>query len=220
MTRIPPTAPNMAMRVAGLVGLGMTAFFWIENAKPDKWEASASRLESNMRFQNKSTEWGVYSGKSTMDGWAHALRMIPLSGPFLAYKTAKVYVEGFVNDVLLPTLLPTVLGLSALGLGFSDAFRGMATQFSKVNIPWANMRKYTWQGITQLGGAISKGLIKPIGNQAAYAFKHASGGTIAALGLLAFGVYQFADVFTGDSQRDMFMDDIAPPQFDANGPGF
>jgi hypothetical protein len=208
------------MKAMGLLGLGATAFLWSQNSIPEHWEHEASRVDTNAQFQKISSGWAIDSGSPVMDEWARSIKEIPLTGPFLAFKKAKVYVDGFINDAVIPSLLPTALTAVALGIGFENEIRAGLARLRGVRFPWGRFFGGLGRAFGQILSTSWRGFVKPVLGTVGKFFIQSKGAGLAILGVLGVGALKFNDIYNGTAQRELFSHGIATAEYDRHGTGF
>ncbi len=181
--------------VTKLFGLGATALTgWLmhqsKQGHAPEWDRKIASHHTKLMYDQTSFGWGHWSGQPKMDHWAHKIFGLKLFGPFdlfTTYHRYKTLAEGYVNDVILPNLVPLGVGVAGLYAGF-----GAKT----LHAPFKNMYKRLAPTFRKMHlGRKLKNALKPlskkIGDLAVAGVKAAVKHPLGALGGIVLGGFVF-----------------------------
>lgn len=223
----PPTRPSVATSAAertrmlgttGRVLVSLAAIVGGYKLIQDSWNGSQMKRDDAVAAAKEHAEWadmeygwGHYSGQPWMDQQAHKFKRFLLFGPMnlkLKWQETTIRLNSWINDVILPNLLPIGLVIAGLGgLGGFKVFRhsSKVTQFVKnhVHVPTAFKTE-----VKHLAGKAASGTGKGIGKLLSLPFKSPAHLGITAAGLLfgSFTLQRFQDSYGHDGQHNFFRD--------------
>lgn len=218
---IPPAATTAAAKATsrlkgigpliGLASIALPAWLMSQSFKgaKDVWTQKVAGHHMDNEMKSISYGFGHYSGQPTMGGWAHRLYNTMLFGPFgfaTTWHKVKTYTNGFVNNVILPNLIPIGIGIAGMYAGFGrksihDAAKRSANYLKPYmgNVPMKTVAEKTAVGI-------GKTLLSPIKGLYWSMDKGRAKFALPILGLLGFGAYRFGRVWNHDEQHDFWRD--------------
>lgn len=206
---MPPIPAKTLTKAIGLAGAGVAAWLTTQSAKGKMpvWQQQLHNHEANSDLVSIRDNWGRYSGQPAMDNWANKLRRFFMFGPLglnMVWYKAKTYGEGFVNDVLLPNIVPIGVGLGGLyATGLKP--HKLITEplsFLKKRLPpmnWGRMRTVLKDSGKWMGDRLVDVLKLGRDNPAI---------AIGALAMSLFALHRFVRVYDHEEQNGFFRGDI------------
>jgi hypothetical protein len=201
--------------------IGISLGFLIAGAKltQDSYKSTQIKRQDAVDYAKEHAEWsdmefgmGHYSGSLLGDKAAHWWNRLLLFGPMnlrIKWQEIKIRVNSWVNDVILPNLLPIAMmvggGIGIIGLknihGGSKATGHFFRNY--VHIP-ASFKT----GMKQVAGKTAQGTGKGLGKLVSLPFKSPAHLGVAGAGLLlgAFALSRFQNSYGHDGQHQYFRD--------------
>jgi hypothetical protein len=223
----PPSASSVAasaaertrmMGSAGRILVSIAAIAGGYKLIQDSWNGSQLKRDDAVAAAKEHAEWadmeygwGHYSGQPWMDQLAHKFKRLLLFGPMnlkLKWQEITIRMNSWVNDVILPNLLPIALVIAGIGgLGGFKVFKHTpkVTRFVKnhVHVPTAFKTE-----IKNLAGKTASGAGKGLGKLLSLPFKSPAHLGVTAAGLLfgSFFLQRFQNSYGHDGQHNFFRD--------------